>query len=162
MEKGRRVGYFHLLLFTQAVSSSLTDIKISIEDKVNTYCDFHCKFQIQKPALYCFDENSITIRGQAELTSTPYLEKWVKDSGSTTFNILGYNLTVDHNCMVTISSLDEVGCGSLFGGPSQTTSTQLPVAVGVAAAVVLLLIIAVIAVLAMVLNKRKKSKVTLR
>ena len=152
---------------------------------MNTYCDFHCTFQIQKPALYCFDENSINMRGQAELTSTPYLEKWVKDSGSTTLNILGYNLTVDHNCMVTISSLDEVGCGSLFGGQSQTstqlpvatpsqtstqppvttpsqTLTQLPVATGVAAAVVLLLIIAVIAVLAMVLTKRKKSKVTLR
>ena len=127
---------------------------------MNTYC-VHCKFQIQKPALYCFDENSINMRGQAELTSTPYLEKWVKDSGSTTLNILGYNLTVDHNCMVIISSLDEVGCSSLFGGQSQT-STQLPVATGVTAAVVLLLIIAVIAVLAMVLNKRKKSKVTLR
>ena len=130
---------------------------------MNAYCYFHCKFQILKPALYCFDESSITLRGQAEITSIPYLEEWVNNGGSTNLYILGYNLTVDQNCMVTITSLDEVGCG-VGVGSSGTISGALPiipVAAGVAAGVVLLLIIAAIAVIAALQNKRRKRKFTI-
>eukprot|EP00731_Ephydatia_muelleri_P028213 Em0019g1086a len=142
----------------KAISSSSTDIKISIEAKVSTYCNFTCTFQILKPALYCFDESSITLRGQAELKSIPYLEKWVNNSTSTTLNILGYDLTVDQNCTVTITSLDEVGCGVGLGSSSTISGALpiIPVAAGVAAGIVLLLIIVVIAVIVVLQNKRKK------
>ena len=155
-EGGRELLY--IFFFTQAISSSSTDIKISIEAKVSTYCNFTCTFQILKPILRCFDESSITLRGQAELTSIQYLEKWVNNSRSTTLNILGFDLTVDQNCTVIITSLDAVGCG-VGVGSSGTISGALPiipVAAGVAAGVVLLLIIVVIAVIAVLQNKRKK------
>ena len=130
---------------------------------MNIYCDFQCKFEIQKAALYCFDESSITLRGQVELTSIPYLEEWVNDGGSITLNILGYKLTVDHNCMLTITSLDEVGCGSGLGSPFAISGSLsiIPVAASVAAGVVLLLIIAVIAMIAVLQNKRMKTKLTI-
>eukprot|EP00731_Ephydatia_muelleri_P028197 Em0019g1070a len=141
-----------------AVSSSSTGIKLAVQDKLNTYCDFQCTIQILKPALYCFDESSITLRGQVELTSIPYLEKWVNDGEGITINILGYKLTVDQNCMVTITSLDEVECGSGLGSPYAISGSLpiIPVAAGgVVAGVVLLLIIAVIAMIAVLRRKRK-------
>ena len=128
---------------------------------MNTNCDFHCNFQIQKPALYCFDESSITLRGQAELTSIPSLKKWINDSGNTSFNILGYELTVDQNCVVIITSLDEVGCGSGIGN-TDAISKPLPiasVAAGVAAGVALLLIIVAIAVIFVLLRRMKRKTI---
>ena len=79
------------------------------------------------------------------------------NGGSTTINILGYKLTVDQNCMVTITSLDEVGCGAGLESPYAISGSVplIPVAVGVVAGVVLLLITAAIAVIAVLRRKRK-------
>eukprot|EP00731_Ephydatia_muelleri_P028201 Em0019g1074a len=146
-----------------AVSSSSTGIKRAVQETLNTYCNVQCTIQILKPALYCFDESSITLRGQVELTSIPYLEKWVNDGEGIPINILEYKLTVDQNCMVTITSLDEVGCGSGLGSPYAISGSLpiIPVAAGgVVAGVVLLLII--IAVIAMIAVLRRKRKIVIR
>ena len=82
----------------------------------------------------------------------------MNDGEGITINILGYKLTVDQNCMVTITSLDEVECGSGLGSPYAISGSLpiIPVAAGgVVAGVVLLLIIAVIAMIAVLRRKRK-------
>ena len=83
----------------------------------------------------------------------------MNDGEGIPLNILEYKLTVDQNCMVTITSLDEVGCGSPYA-----ISGSLPIipvaAGGVVAGVVLLLII--IAVIAMIAVLRRKRKIVIR
>ena len=130
----------------------------SVQESISSFCS--CGFVIQSPGIYCFDDFSITLRGNLEKSLVAYLQEWVSTK-ATTVQVQGVPLTVDKNCKVIITSLDDAGCNGAVTTAQQATAapyTTIAIAVGAAVGGLVLFAIIILVVVISYVRRRNAKK----
>ena len=147
----------------------LEDITSAVLEELTSSCD-ECGITsdiIDKPSFACYPESPtyVTYRARLEGTSETdsgslisLIEDWV--SGGTSIIVTGVLMTVDSECSVAISSLNEGECSSSTTTFSSQSPSDTAAIIGGVVAVVIFLIIAitVIAIVALVMKNRRSIK----
>lgn len=97
------------------------------------------------------------LKGTSEISSTALvsvIEDWV--SGGSGVVVTGVRMTLDSECAVAISSLDERECQSPANDPSTSSSDNAAIIGGIVAAIVAVLIISITAVIVVLLILRHR------
>ena len=144
----------------------LEDITNAVLEELTSSCD-ECGITsdiIDKPSFACYPESPtyVTYRARLEGTSETdsgslisLIEDWV--SGGTSIIVTGVLMTVDSECSVAISSLNEGECSSTTTSSSQSPSDTAAIIGGVVA-VILIIAITVIAIVALAMKNRRSIK----
>ena len=146
----------------------LEDITSAVLEELTSSCD-ECGITsdiIDKPSFACYPESPtyVTYRARLEGTSETdsgslisLIQDWV--SGGTSIIVTGVLMTVDSECSVAISSLNEGECSSTTTSSSQSPSDTAAIIGGVVAVVIFLIIaITVITIVALVMKNRRSIK----
>ena len=121
---------------------------------------------IDTQSFACYPESPtyVTYRARLEGTSESdsgslisLIEDWVRGGASIIVN--GVLMTVDSECSVAISSLNEGECDTTSSTSSQSSSDNVAIIGGTVAAVVIVLIVAIafVIVVALVLKNRRRN-----
>ena len=145
----------------------LEDITSAVLEELTSSCD-ECGITsdiIDKPSFACYPESPtyVTYRARLEGTSETdsgslisLIEDWV--SGGTSIIVTGVLMTVDSECSVALSSLNEGECSSSTTTSSSQSPSDTAAIIGGVVAVILIIaitVIIIIAIIALVMKNRR-------
>ena len=152
------------------------DITAEVIEHLSTSCAECSSKIIAKPSFKCYDDSPshVTYRARLEGTSETdsdtlisLIEEWVRDEPS--IGVAGVLMTVDPQCSVAISSLNEGECSTppltdSTESPTGTSSSDSTIAAitGGAMAVVIVIVITIfVAIIAAMILKSRRGNLTL-